>query len=68
MADNFTKEVRSNIMRAVKSKGNKSTEKKLIDLFKEKKLKGWRRNYPIFGKPDFVFPKRKVAVFADGCF
>ncbi len=68
MADNFTKEVRSNIMRAVKSKGNKSTEKKLIDLFKEKKLKGWRRNFPIFGKPDFVFPKRKVAVFADGCF
>ena len=68
MADTFTKEVRSNIMRAVKSKGNKSTEGKLINLFKENKLKGWRRNYPIFGKPDFVFPKNKVAVFADGCF
>jgi DNA mismatch endonuclease, patch repair protein len=68
MADTFTKEVRSNIMRAVKSKGNKSTEGKLIKLFKEKKLTGWRRNYPIFGKPDFVFPKNKVAVFADGCF
>ena len=68
MADTFTKEVRSNIMRAVKSKGNKSTEGKLINLFKEKKLKGWRRNYPIFGKPDFVFQKSKVAVFADGCF
>ncbi len=68
MTDTFTKEVRSNIMRAVKSKGNKSTEGKLINLFKDKKLKGWRRNYPIFGKPDFVFLKHKVAVFADGCF
>lgn len=68
MADTFSKEVRSNIMRTVKSKGNKSTEGKLIKLFKEKQLKGWRRNYPIFGKPDFVFPKNKVAVFADGCF
>ena len=55
-------------MRAVKSKGNKSTELKLISIFKENNLKGWRRNYPLFGKPDFVFPKIKVAVFADGCF
>ncbi len=68
MVDTFSKEDRSNIMRAVKSKENKSTEVKLIHLFKEKKFKGWRRNYPIFGKPDFVFPKLKVAVFADGCF
>jgi DNA mismatch endonuclease, patch repair protein len=68
MADTFTKEVRSNIMRAVKSKGNKSTEGRFINLFKEKKLKGWGRNYLIFCKPDFVFPKNKVAVFADGCF
>ncbi len=68
MADTFTKEKRSQIMRAVKSKGNKSTELKLIEIFKLNNLKGWRRNYPLFGKPDFVFPKLKVAVFADGCF
>ncbi len=68
MVDTFSKEDRSKIMRAVKSNGNKSTEVKLIHLFKEKKLIGWRRNYPIFGKPDFVFPKNKVAIFADGCF
>lgn len=60
MTDTFTKEVRSNIMRAVKSKGNKSTEGKLIYPFKEKKLTGWRRNYPIFGKPDFLFPQKKL--------
>lgn len=22
----------------------------------------------MFGKPDFVFPKEKIAVFADGCY
>jgi DNA mismatch endonuclease (patch repair protein) len=22
----------------------------------------------VFGKPDFIFPRRKVAVFVDGCF
>jgi DNA mismatch endonuclease (patch repair protein) len=29
---------------------------------------GWRRHYPLFGKPDFVFPKLKLAIFVDGCF
>jgi DNA mismatch endonuclease Vsr len=28
----------------------------------------WRRNQSVFGKPDFVFPKLKLAVFVDGCF
>ena len=68
MNDTFTKKKRSQIMKAVKSKGNISTEIKLIKLFKEKKIKGWRRNYKLFGNPDFVFPKSKIALFADGCF
>ncbi len=55
-------------MRKVKSKGNESTELKLIKLFKEIGIKGWRRNYPIYGKPDFIFLKYKIAVFCDGCF
>ena len=55
-------------MRKVKSKGNKSTEQKLIEIFRSKGIKGWRRGYPVFGKPDFVFLKLKIAVFADGCF
>jgi len=67
MTDTFSKEKRYEIMRAVKSKGNKSTELKLISIFKDNNLKGWRRNYPLFGKPDFVFHKLKVVVFADGC-
>lgn len=66
--DKFTKEVRSKTMRAVKSRGNKSTELALIELFKTHSIKGWRRNTRIFGKPDFFFPKMRLAVFADGCF
>jgi DNA mismatch endonuclease, patch repair protein len=68
MTDTFTKKQRSNVMRAVKAKGNKSTELKLVEIFKSYHITGWRRNYKIIGKPDFVFPKLKIALFADGCF
>lgn len=68
MADVFSQEKRSEVMRAVKSRGNQSTELRLIKIFKNVKIIGWRRNYKLFGKPDFVFPKRRVAIFVDGCF
>lgn len=68
MTDTFTKEKRSQIMRQVKSSRNKSTEIKLIDFFKSNSIKDWRRNYKLFGKPDFVFLKTKTAIFVDGCF
>ena len=68
VADIFDKEKRSDIMRQVKSKKNKSTELRLIEIFKQNGVTGWRRNYPVKGRPDFVFPKRKIAVFVDGCF
>ncbi len=55
-------------MRSVKSRDNKSTELRLIDFFKSNNIKGWRRNYKLYGKPDFVFPKLKIVVFTDGCF
>jgi DNA mismatch endonuclease (patch repair protein) len=66
--DTFTPQKRSEIMRAVHSKGNKSTEIRLIENFKRLSIKGWRRNYNIKGHPDFVFPKSRLVVFADGCF
>ncbi len=68
MADVFDKEKRSEIMRAVKSSKNKSTEEKLIAYFKENKITGWRRNYKVYGKPDFVLPDLRIAIFVDGCF
>ncbi len=55
-------------MRAVKSRGNRSTEIKLIEFFRKNKITGWRRNQNLYGKPDFVFPKKNLALFADGCF
>lgn len=68
MADTFTKEQRSSIMRKVKSSRNKSTELKLMQYFKSEKIKGWRRNFELYGRPDFVFPKERIVVFVDGCF
>ncbi len=66
--DTFSKKERSQIMAKVKSKGNRSTELKAIQIFNELNIIGWRRNYPVKGKPDFVFLKYKIAVFIDGCF
>jgi DNA mismatch endonuclease, patch repair protein len=66
--DTFSPEKRSWIMAQVKSSGNRSTEIKLIAVLRENGIKGWRRSYALLGKPDFVFPKAKVAVFVDGCF
>jgi DNA mismatch endonuclease, patch repair protein len=68
MADVFSKEQRSQIMRQVKANFNKSTELRLIRFFKINFITGWRRNYKIYGKPDFVFPKERLTVFVDGCF
>lgn len=55
-------------MSKVRSKGNKSTELKLIKYFKENDIHGWRRGYPVKGHPDFVFLDKKIAIFVDGCF
>ena len=68
MADVFDTAMRSSVMSKVRSKGNKSTEIRLIQIFSEQGIKGWRRNYPVKGHPDFVFSKRRIAVFVDGCF
>ena len=68
MADVFDKQKRSDIMSKVRSKGNKSTELRLIKLFNANHIVGWRRNYPVQGKPDFVFIKERAAIFIDGCF
>lgn len=68
MADVFDAKKRSDIMRQVKSKKNKSTELRLIEIFKRNGITGWRRNYPVKGHPDFVFLKKKIAIFVDGCF
>lgn len=68
MADVFTKDKRSEIMKGIRSSGNKSTELKLINYFSSNHITGWRRKYDVKGHPDFVFLDRKIAIFVDGCF
>jgi DNA mismatch endonuclease (patch repair protein) len=68
MPDIFTKAKRSEVMSLIRSRGNRGTELRLIALMRAHGITGWRRNQRVFGKPDFVFPKYKLAVFVDGCF
>ena len=55
-------------MARIRGRGNQATELALARLFRGHGIAGWRRHQPVFGKPDFIFPKIKLAVFVDGCF
>ena len=55
-------------MAKVKSVGAKSTEQALARLLRRSRLGGWRRRSKMEGRPDFVFPARRLALFVDGCF
>ena len=68
MADVFTKAKRSAVMGRIRSHGNRATELRLIALLRAHGITGWRRKARVFGKPDFVFRRERVAVFVDGCF
>ena len=68
MADIFNSAKRSAVMALIRGRGNKDTELRMIALFRTHRITGWRRNAKAFGKPDFTFPKHRVAVFVDGCF
>ena len=68
MPDVFTIEKRSAVMSVIRSRGNKDTELRLISIFRAYGITGWRRNYPLHGRPDFVFRSKRLAIFADGCF
>jgi DNA mismatch endonuclease (patch repair protein) len=69
---------RSELMSRIRSRGNKDTELALAKLFRRNKITGWRKQIEvriqkprarIFKvRPDFIFPKLKLAVFVDGCF
>jgi DNA mismatch endonuclease, patch repair protein len=68
MADMFTPKQRSENMSRIRSRGNKTTELRLIAIMRKYGIKGWRRGSKLPGKPDFVFPRSRVAVFVDGDF
>src|SRR5689334_609223 len=68
MPDVFTKQKRSEVMAAIRSRRNRSTELAFASALRRAGIKGWRRHLPLPGSPDFSFPKIKVAIFLDGCF
>ncbi|MDO8263172.1 MAG: very short patch repair endonuclease [Gallionella sp.] len=68
MANIWSKQKRSEVMSLIRSRGNKETELRLIAIFREHGITGWRRNQALFGKPDFTFRRERVVVFVDGCF
>lgn len=59
---------RSELMSRVRSRGNRSTEMRMVKLLRENGLSGWRRHQPLAGRPDFVWRRERVVVFVDGCF
>jgi DNA mismatch endonuclease (patch repair protein) len=64
----IVKNKRSLQMAKVLSKNNRSTEKKIRYLLVRNGIRGWVMHPAIFGRPDFFFPAKKIAVFVDGCF
>jgi DNA mismatch endonuclease (patch repair protein) len=55
-------------MATIRSRGNKDTELVLATILRRHGIDGWRRNQPVFGKPDFIFRQVRLALFVDGCF
>lgn len=68
MADVMSRASRSALMARIRARGNLSTEMVLVGAFRAAGIKGWRRHWPVPGRPDFVFPRKRLAVFVDGCF
>jgi len=68
LSDIWSTQKRSEVMSLIRSRGNKATELRLIEIFREHGITGWRRNQPLLGKPDITFRRERVVVFVDGCF
>lgn len=64
--DKITTEARSRNMSKIKAKNTKP-ELKIRQILYSQGYK-YRIHYPLKGKPDIVFTKKKVAVFINGCF
>lgn len=54
-------------MASVRASGG-TTERKMEKLLRLRGIRGFRKQWPVVGKPDFAWPKSRVALFVDGCF
>lgn len=56
-------------MRAITSRGNRTTECRFRSLVAGSGIRGWKMHVVgVPGSPDFFFPQERIAVFVDGCF
>lgn len=67
MADVLTKKQRSYNMSRIRAVDTKP-ELTLRHFLYAAGMRGYRLHYPLLGKPDVVFVKKKVGIFIDGCF
>lgn len=64
-----TSRQRSAVMRAIKGRDNRTTERRLRLALVRAALTGWVvRPKGVQGNPDFWFEAARAAVFVDGCF
>lgn len=67
MTDVLTPAQRKLNMSRIRGKDT-SPEMKIRKLLFSKGIRGYRITSKLPGKPDIVFPRKRVAVFIDGCF
>ena len=69
MKDPLSRTERSAQMAKVRSHGNQSTEMRVEEALRLHRILGWKKQPKhVTGRPDFYFPKIKLAIFVDGCF
>lgn len=67
--DNLSPEDRKKNMSRIRSRGNRTTERRFRSSLVGAGVSGFKMHpADLPGKPDFAFPDQKVAVFVDGCF
>jgi DNA mismatch endonuclease (patch repair protein) len=59
---------RSRTMSSIRGRGNRTTELRMAGELRRARLSGWRRHLGLFGTPDFVWRRERLALFVDGCF
>ena len=66
--DPLSEAERSARMARVRGAGNKSTEGRVEAALLAAGIEGWEKHpKTVLGKPDFYFPRPRLAVFVDGC-
>lgn len=67
--DNLSPENRKKNMSRIRSRGNRTTERRLRSSLVGAGVSGIKMHpADLPGKPDFAFPEQRIAIFVDGCF